>query len=168
MPSESNQHHNRRSIRLAGYDYSQAGAYFVTICTYRRECLFGMIQNNQPVLSQHGQIVAQCWNSLAEHFSFLALDAFVIMPDHLHGIIVIYEHGQSDEPVLNGTKPRSLSAVIQNFKSVSTRRVHQALPNDHTPIWQRGYYERVIRNSHELARIQRYIETNPARWNKEI
>ena len=133
--------------------------YYITTNVYARLALFTQPSTIIPIIDS--------LNYYRYKYHFL-LTGYVIMPDHLHGIIVIYEHGQSDEPVLNGTKPRSLSAVIQNFKSVSTRRVHQALPNDHTPIWQRGYYERVIRNSHELARIQRYIETNPARWNKEI
>jgi REP element-mobilizing transposase RayT len=172
MKFDPNRHH-RRSIRLPGYDYTQPGAYFVTICTYQRECTLGAIQNRIANLSSRGHIVEQCWRALPEHASFIDLDAHIIMPNHLHGIIVIKHAGSRsvtapDSPPASapakGTQSGSLGAVIQNFKSVSTRKINQTLQASGTPIWQRGYYEWIIRDDAELGRVRRYIETNPERW----
>jgi REP-associated tyrosine transposase len=168
--------HHRRSIRLSGYDYTQPGAYFVTICTRQRECTLGVVQDQTVILSPSGQIAKQCWNALASHFLFLNLDAFVIMPNHLHGIIVITHSEQSKSetaiPVRpsspKGTQSDSLSAILQNFKSVSTRKINQVHQNRGATVWQRGYYERVIRDDTELSRIRQYIETNPNRWINTI
>src|SRR6266508_1548584 len=179
--------HHRRSIRLPGYDYTRAGAYFITICTYQRACMLGAIQDGVIALSPSGQIVEQCWRNLPSHFMCIELDAFVVMPNHLHAIIIITESDHSkgelstQQPVVssrqgpetvsprslslpNGTQSGSLSAIIQNFKSVSTRKINQALQNRGATVWQRGYYERIIRDEAALNNVRRYIEANPARW----
>jgi REP element-mobilizing transposase RayT len=166
MSFDSNRHH-RHSIRLPGYDYSQPGAYFVTICTYQRECTFGTIHDRTVFLSQFGAIVEQCWRALSEHFRFIELDTFAIMPNHLHGIVVIKDYSQANVGGSNGTRPRSLGAIIQNFKSISTRKMKHTFQSSEAHIWQRNYYERIIRDQAELNNIRRYIETNPDRWNSE-
>jgi putative transposase len=158
-------HHHRRSIRLPGYDYSQPGAYFVTICTHQRECTFGTVQDQTVFLSLPGKIVEQCWRSLPRHFVFIELSTFVVMPNHLHGVVIIKNYDQRVVAQSSGTTPRSLGSVIQNFKSISTRKIKQEVKNERTPIWQRGYYERIIRDEAELDRIHRYIEANPERWS---
>ena len=159
--------HHRRSIRLPGYDYSQPGAYFVTICTYQRECTFGTVQDHTVVLSQLGEIVEQCWRALSGHFRFIELDTFAIMPNHVHGIVAINDYGQANSSGSSGTRPRSLGSIIQNFKSISTRKMKHAFQNGVATIWQRSYYERVIRDQTELNNVRRYIETNPDRWNAQ-
>lgn len=182
-------HHHRRSIRLKGYDYTQAGAYFVTIVTHQRECLCGEINNGVLQLNPQGQRIAECWEALARHFPFPELDSYVIMPNHLHGIVVLTRaliderrgeafaetsaqreaSAQANASPLppRGTKPGSLNAVIQNFKSVSTRKINQMQNTAGNIIWQRNYYEHIIHSEPELERIRAYIENNPAQWTHD-
>lgn len=188
--SFDSQLHHRRSIRLREYDYTQAGAYFVTICVYNRESLLGEIADGVMKLSAIGEIVAACWNAIPEHFRHVELDEMMVMPNHVHGILVFaydaYVEGvdrgeafaetsakrgaaanANASPLLEmprGTRPRSLNSVIQNFKSVSTRKVNKSLFNPGSHLWQRDYYEHVIRNEHELERIREYIFNNPYKW----
>jgi REP-associated tyrosine transposase len=165
-------HHHRRSIRLKGYDYTQAGAYFITICVYGREPLFGHVAGEVVILSAYGQVVEQCWRSLARHTSRLILDAFVVMPDHLHGILMPQAliDGAASPDIIRatdrpcGTLPGSINALVQNFKSISTRRVNRMRCSPSAPLWQRDYYEHIIRDSADLDRIRRYIADNPTRW----
>ena len=131
-------------------------------------------------LSSVGDIVQRCWLNLPRHFSWLELDAFVIMPNHLHGIIVI-GRGEASSPdnasplrrsaevpaQPNGTQPGSLGAILQNFKSVSTRKVNKGNRNSGLPLWQRNYYEHVIRNEEELKEIREYIINNPANRDRD-
>jgi REP element-mobilizing transposase RayT len=162
-------HHHRRSIRLLGYDYSQPGAYYVTICTHQREYWLGTVQDRKMFLSRSGEMVEHCWRMLSDHFQYIELDKFIVMPNHLHGIVTIKDYGQANSVLsLNGTKSRSLGSIIQNFKSISTRKVRQASRAEGAIIWQRGYYERVIRDAAELNNIRGYIEANPARWKNNV
>lgn len=169
MPYDPSRHH-RRSIRLPGYDYTQAGAYFVTICVQHRQHLLATIGADGHTLSPLGQIVARCWLALPRHFPALTLDAWVIMPDHMHGILIVHDAPAERVPVPangdwpNGTRRGSLNAIMQNFKSVSTRKVNAARHTPGASLWQRDYYERIIRDDRAFQRIQRYIEENPARW----
>src|SRR5215213_3241622 len=101
-------HHHRRSIRLPGYNYSQPGGYFVTICTHRRECTFSVIQDQTVFLSRSGEIVEQCWRGLSSHFLFIELSTFAVMPNHLHGIVIIKNTDHKDLVQSSGTKPKSL------------------------------------------------------------
>ena len=177
--------HHRRSIRLKGHDYTQPGAYFVTICTRDRECLFGEIVDEVMRLNDAGAIARRCLEDITDHFPLAELDAFAIMPNHVHGIFVILGRGEASVVPLrvskipskldasplrqrpNGTQPRSLSAIVQNFKSVSTRKMNAARGSPGTSVWQRGYYEHVVRNEDELKAIREYILGNPARWNED-
>ncbi len=147
--------HHRRSIRLQGYDYSQSGAYFVTICTFQRQHLFGEVNDGEMQLNVTGQIVSAIWQKIPKHFPNVELDEFILMPDHLHGIIIISE--QDD-------KSHSLATIIQNFKSVSTRRINKITQNSGVSIWQRNYHERIVRSDQELDRLRQYMLTNPENW----
>ena len=157
----------RRSIRLQNYDYSQPGAYFVTICTYKRECLFGHIEDGVIHHTIFGEIVCQEWSRSEEIRSEIRLDLFIVMPNHLHGIVVITHsngivgaHGRA--PLHRS--PRSLASFIAGFKSVVTRRINRIRGTPGSPVWQRNYYERVIRSEDELQQIGAYILNNPTRW----
>jgi REP element-mobilizing transposase RayT len=210
MRSESQLGH-RRSIRLPGYDYSQPGGYFVTLCAHERELLFGEINDNEMMPNRLGKSVTACWQQLPRHFPDVELDAWVLMPNHFHGVIIIHERtvgggeprrgeafaqnseagtheaGQrlaSQEDVIGpranasplhpgthsppkGTTSGSLGAMIQNFKSVSARRVNAIRRTPGAPVWQRNYYEHIIRNQQSLDEIREYIATNPARWSSD-
>ena len=159
----------RRSIRLRGHDYREAGAYFVTVCTLRRACLFGEIVDDHLQLSPIGEIVAAAWTSTPGHFPGIDLDAVVVMPNHVHGIILIVDsvgakHASPLHIPPRGTSPGSLAAIIQSFKSAATLAVNRSRGRPGFTLWQRGYYEHVIRDDEELNRLRRYIEENPMRW----
>ena len=161
--------YHRRSIRLKSYDYSQTGAYFVTICALDRECVFGEIADGQMRLNPLGEIVQACWHCLPQHFWYLELDAFVIMPNHVHGIIELNGVGaQHAAPLPGGLRPNvppgSLGAIVRSFKSAVSKQINESRGAPGTPIWQRNYYEHIIRNEDELRRICQYIVDNPAQW----
>ena len=171
--------HYRRSIRLPGYDYSSAGAYFVTIVTWQRDCLFGDVVNGEMVLNDLGQIADECWRAIPEHFSNVELGAYIIMPNHAHGIIVIQAeelHNEvgaqhcsapttlatNENPHKINVKPGSLGAIVRSFKSAVSYRINKE--HNATGIWQRNYHEHIIRNDREMGNIWRYIEANPVNW----
>lgn len=171
--------HRRRSIRLKGYDYSRVGAYFVTVCTQDRACLFGNVVDGEMLMNDAGRMVRAEWLALVARFPSIGLDAFVVMPNHVHGIIVIAE-----DPVGAGLVPAPAPAcswattrvvptvgdIVGAFKSVTTvvytRGVRQT---GWTPfrgrLWQRNYYEHIIRSEQSLDRIRQYIVGNPLRWH---
>ncbi len=170
--------HHRRSIRLKGYDYSLAAAYFITICAYERECLFGEITDGVMQLNEIGQIVADEWERSPEIRPEIELDNWIIMPNHIHGIFVICESandvavGANDVAVgANGRsplpirmKPRSLSSFVSGFKSATTRRINLTRNAPGTSVWQRNYYDHIIRNESSLQNIRQYICNNPLSW----
>ena len=177
--------HHRKSIRLQGYDYSQSGAYFVTIVSYQRDCLFGKIENGEMTLSGFGKIADECWRAIPEHFPHVELGAHIIMPNHIHGIIVITDDESAFDVVdaqhvgatqwvapttipnarPNGPKRGSLGAIIGSYKMAVTRQIGRE--HNATGIWQRNYYERIIRNEREMDNIWRYIESNPTQWDDD-
>jgi len=160
--------HRRRSIRLENYDYSQAGAYFVTICTRDRACLLGEIVNGEMRLNEVGQIVADAWKWLAVQYAHVELDMSILMPNHLHGIIMICDdirRGGSRTAPTETRKP--LGRLIGAFKTVSTKRINELHLTSGGPFWQRNYYEHIIRNEEELAEVREYILNNPVRWNED-
>ena len=178
MKTSSYDQHNRHSIRLTGYDYSRNGAYFITICAYRRECLFGDVLDGVMKLNGFGQTVVDCWNKIPKSFPNIELDQFMIMPNHIHGIIhivgatlVVAQHETSDTAKRAGTRPApTLGRIIGTFKSmVVCQCIHGVEQNEFPPfpgkIWQRNYYEHMIRNERSLTEIREYIMTNPARWD---
>jgi putative transposase len=161
---------NRQSIRLRAFDYSQNGAYFVTICTARRLCLLGNIEDGEVRLSLVGQVVRLRWQELPRHTPGLTVDVWVVMPNHLHGIIVLPGSTVTGVPganLLPGPNPGSLGAIIGGFKSAVSREIAANHQSPVRPFWQRNYYERVIRNDQELDAIRRYIAENPLRWDND-
>jgi len=157
----------RKQIRLRDYDYSKVGGYFVTICTQDREEWFGKIENGAMILNQYGVIVNQCWDDLPKHYLNCLLDTFVIMPNHVHGIIVI----NSNYAVGNGLKPfptHGLSEMIRGFKTFSSRKINEGIKNNHNFQWQKSFYDHVIRSENELSRIREYIQNNPLKWELDI
>ncbi|MBC7263734.1 MAG: transposase [Chloroflexi bacterium] len=164
MPYDPQKHH-RRSIRLRDYDYSQAGAYFVTLCTRNRECLFGDVVDGEMRLNEFGAAVEESWKWLAEQYEYVALDEWVIMPNHVHGIIwIVDDPGRGSSRTAPTMKRKPLGRLIGAFKTVSTKRINEMNGTPGAPVWQRNYYEHVIRSEAELNRIRRYIAANPWQW----
>ena len=169
MVSEINIHH-RRSIRLKAYDYSQAGAYFITICTHERQALLGQIVDGQMQLNSLGEIVQAVWFALTEHYAHIHLGVFVVMPNHVHGIIEIkVEEAASSVGV--GLKPtptrHGLSEIVRALKTFSARRINEKCDKVGNKVWQRNYYEHVIRSEASYLTISKYIQTNPQRWAED-
>ena len=214
IPTYNPDQHHRRSIRLQGYDHSLAGAYFVTICTYQRERLFGDIGDGAMYLNDLGKTVQTCWEELPAHFKNLVLDASIIMPNHVHAIAILVSpivgarhasplcpaspppsplhaitHPRSPlsrQPTSTPTdrggeaclaptqpvpphefSPQSLGAIVASLKSASIRRINIFRRTPGVPIWQRNYYEHIIRGDSELDRIREYISTNPSLWAED-
>ena len=157
----------RRSIRLQNYDYSLTGAYFITMLTQDRKCLFGDIVDGEICLNDWGQTAQDEWEKSAQIRKEIELDAFVVMPNHIHGVIVITDgtgRATGRSPLQSGPSRRSLSTLVGGFKAVVTKRINGARDIPGTAVWQRNYFEHVIRNEDSLSRIRRYILDNPARW----
>jgi putative transposase len=172
----------RHSIRLQGYDYTQPGAYFVTICAYQRELLFGEIGNQVMRANAAGELVHACWNDMPNYYPNLDLDAFVLMPNHVHGILILRDMGVGNENVRGETvgvdlrstpthiptesrKVRGLPEMVRAFKAFSTRRINEHRDTPGAPLWQRNYYEHVIRSEKSLNAIRQYIQWNVIRWD---
>ncbi len=164
----------RRSIRLPEYDYGQAGAYFITVVTYHRKCVFGDVVDGEVRLSKMGVIVNAAWQELPAHFPNVTNDEYVIMPNHLHGIIQIisdslgrhiwrpYEMTEVIEP-----SRTPLGVIIGNFKAAVTRAVHKVKGFEHFHLWQRNYYEHIIRDERDYERVLEYIRSNPMNWEQD-
>ena len=172
--SDTNTTHRRRSLRLKGYDYSQTGAYFITLCTHNRECLFGDIivgAGSKPAhmaLNECGEIVKRIWNDLPNHIVGIELNDFGIMPNHIHGIITIVGMGVKRaglEPAPTGQL--GLSEIVRQLKTFSARRINENRGTPGVPVWQRNYYEHIIRNERSYADITSYIENNPVLWETD-
>jgi putative transposase len=171
-----------KTIRLPDYDYSQPGAYFVTICTRERACIFGDIANGEMYLNELGRIIWNIWQSLPARYPQINLGPAVVMPNHFHGIVEIVHFVaaihelplQNAQFLLHQSVPDSndpiqrrkmlLPKVMGYFKMNSARDINQLLNTPGTPVWQRDYYERIIRDEQEYTRIARYIENNPLHW----
>jgi REP element-mobilizing transposase RayT len=190
MPYNPNIHH-RRSIRLKGYDYSREGAYFITICLQDRKRLLGKIVNEEMILNQFGEIAYHQWNELSNRFNHIAIDVFQIMPNHIHGIIIIIE----EEPVGAGfapapdtratarvaptntnttsnttTKNPTIGDIVGAYKSIVSNeclRIYKSENRAMGKLFQRNYYERIIRDEQALNRIREYIINNPANWQND-
>lgn len=177
--------HHRRTIRLKEYDYSLAGAYFVTVCVWNRECLFGEVVDGEMRLNESGIIIQDIWNTTPNHFVNIELDEFMIMPNHCHGIIVINRRGEVSSPdsssVPNkmnviktnkggGTPPlrkNTLGQIVAYFKYQSSKRINQIRNTPGIPLWQRNYYEHIIRDDMELHKVLEYIRYNPLNWDED-
>jgi REP element-mobilizing transposase RayT len=167
MPYDPNVHH-RRSIRLPNYDYSQPGAYFITICVQNHACLFGKIhitQNGAELeLNVRGKMIHNIWQEMPFYNPGLVLDQFILMPNHLHGIMVLDASAQRND--------LSLPGIVRTFKAISTKRYAEGVKKYGWPrfpgrLWQRNYWERIIRNEKELHAVREYIYCNPAKWEDD-
>ena len=180
--------HSRRSIRLRGFDYSREGVYFVTVCVQMGNHMFGDVVEGKVRLNAAGQAATKCWLEIPTHFPRVRRDAFIVMPNHLHGIVAIHDAGDtlrvgaqhaaplplrphaSVGPHGSGgaasirVSPGSLGAIVRCFKSATTKRINALRQTPGDSVWQRNYYDRIIRNDRELDRARRYIMSNPARW----
>lgn len=173
--------HHRRSMRLKGYDYGAAGAYFITICTYQRHCLFGEIIDGEMHLNEFGRVVADCWDAIPGHFPSIQLDESVVMPNHVHGILVVTDTPRRGMalPCPYPTMPRTetrefgkplaqtISTVVGSFKSAVTKRINILRNAPRTPVWQRNFYDHIIRHEASMQRIQHYVQTNPSSWRSD-
>ena len=152
--------HHRRSIRLAEHDYSQVGAYFVTICTHNR----ALSLQAEPVR----EVVRLAWSGLSARFPIVALDEFVIMPNHVHAIIILVDAAirgaASSAPAGMGGGAATLGHVVRAFKSISAIEANKILGQSNRPFWQRNYYEHIIRDEEELSVLRQYIRDNPGNW----
>jgi putative transposase len=165
----------RRSIRLKDRDYGLPDVYFVTICANERRCMFGQVVEGRFAPSALGLLARECWVAIPRHFAQVALYEFVIMPNHLHGLIGImpsllvgaqHRCALLSEATNSGVKPGSLGAIVRSFKAIIVRRAHKELGWS-GPIWQRNYFERVLRAGQELSDASRYIAENPMKWEWE-
>ena len=183
LKDSPNQHH-RRSIRLCDYDYTQAGAYFVTICAYKHSCIFGKAANGEVVWSRFGRIAAERWSDIPRHFAHVTLDAFVVMPNHIHGILFLRYPDGEDWATRRGIAcyaptttpaemgPRrfgtlqsgSVAAIIRSYKSAASRSINELRRRRGARVWQRNYYEHIIRDERTLEDIREYIANNPLIW----
>jgi putative transposase len=192
MNTQYPQEFHRRSLRLKGFDYSSSGAYFITVCTQNRIGLFGEIirragsgispgwADNQMELNEADHMITRVWNLLPEYYVQIDIDAFVVMPNHVHGIIIITTDNDigcrlTQAGVSGQTQrfaPTSLPEVVKSFKSYTTRKHMDGVKNcDWKPfdgkLWQRNYYEHIIRDDDDLNRIREYIQYNPTNWEKD-
>ena len=176
--------HHRRSIRLSGYDYSQEGAYFITICCQDKVCRFGTVENDKMMLNECGLIAANEWIALPNRFINIEVDVFQIMPNHIHGIIIVKDvgatlavaqsfmgetayagqpQGIAPTQVVHGTIP----AIIGAYKSLVSNGCLKIYKSKNKPmgkLWQRNYYEHIIRNEQSYRTISQYVTDNPAKW----
>ncbi|MEO7486141.1 MAG: transposase [Ferruginibacter sp.] len=191
--------HHRRSVRLKGYDYSQAGLYFITICCQDRKCRFGKIENGEMILNELGTIAYNEWIKLVERFTSFELDVFQIMPNHMHGIILLNDVagadtlaqlGQpqglaptdavaqndliTDDDIGTGASPAPTNAtigeIIGAYKSLvfnGCLKIYKSKNDLMGKLWQRNYYEHIIRNAKSYENISNYIINNPAKWAED-
>jgi len=158
--------HHRRSVRLKGYDYTKAGLYFITVCVESYKCLFGNVADGIMVLNECGKTVENCWNEIPKHYPDCVLHEFVVMPNHLHGIVEIAVGVENFRPnddrvedfrPLRYCAPRSIGAIVRGFKIGTTKKLGAS-------VWQRNYYEHIIRDAKSHNQIADYIIYNPSKW----
>ena len=168
--------HNRRSIRLKRYDYSLEGLYFITLCVQDRIPLFGEIENRKMKLNAFGEIARQEWLNTTNVRDNVALHEFIIMPDHFHAILEItFKKGTNEKQIGEFKSPtQTIGSIIRGYKIATTKKIKDRwadctveLQFDCTKIWQRNYYEHIIRAESDYDRITQYIKNNPANWKKD-
>jgi len=169
MRSDETLHPGHKSWRLPYHDYSSAGIYYVTICAENNRCIFGQIENGCVQRTRLGEVVRECWEAIPAHYPNAKLHAFVVMPNHFHGLIELAKSVQIKTEILrrefnlSSVPSGSLSAIVRSFKAVVTRRAHKEI-RLHGEIWHRNYFERVVRDGQEFSNATRYIAENPMQW----
>jgi len=177
MSDESARLPDRRSVRMKGFDYGHPCACFLTICTNNRKSLFGRMAGSSVALNKFGMIVGDSWLEIPRHFPHASLSAHIVMPNHLHGIVTIHCRARHAVPLRSSDGPcvstprvfgepeaGAISTIVRSFKSAVSKRVHQITGELRIPVWQRGYYEHVIRNQDDFMKTVDYIRLNPIRW----
>jgi REP element-mobilizing transposase RayT len=180
--------HQRRSIRLKGYDYTQEGLYFITICVKNHECLFGKIDNGIMELNNYGEIANNYWIAIQDHFLPIDILEFVVMPNHIHGILMINDkniderhvgarhavplqftpqHNRSKTEQYGKPVPGSIPTIIRSYKSAVTKKINEINNIPGSPVWQRNYYEHIIRDEKSYHQISEYIGANPLKWQDD-
>ncbi len=169
---DNTEKHYRRSIRLKEYDYSQAGGYFITICTHNWKNIFGKVVNGEMILNKYGKIVNEFWREIPIHFQNVEIDWFVVMPNHVRGIMIISDRSEVGaihelplQNIKNARRKMLLPKVIGYYKMNSTKQINIIKNTPGIPIWQRNYYEHIIRNEEKLYKIRQYIQNNPLKWH---
>ncbi len=155
---------NRQSIRLRGHDYSVDGVYFITVCSHERQNMFGAVASGRMMPNEYGRQIEKTWSYISNRYEYIREDRFVIMPNHIHGIWILgngFDITDDGKPEKN-RKP--IGRLVGAFKTVSTKYINDMRGTPGAKLWQRGYYDRVIRNQDELNAIRRYIEQNPKNW----
>lgn len=170
--------HNRNSIRLQGFDYSSEGAYFLTICTHQKQMLFGKIIYGQMNLNQFGLIVRDEWEKSAIIRAEIEMGEYVIMPNHMHAIVIIRRGVRPNAPTtpndktngqnnFSGLQSKTIGSLISGFKSTVTKQINLIRNSPGEPVWQRNYWDHIIRNDESFDRIVDYINTNPTNWDQD-
>ncbi len=176
---------DRKPLRLPDFDYAAAGAYFVTVCSYLRRPIFGRVVGDRCSLSSLGEVVQSIWQKIPAHFKNTQLDEYIVMPNHVHGILWILPNDSQSNSASQansfakvgarhasplqtqqaaGTKSGSLGAIIGSFKSALTREANRQNINNGQPIWQRNYHEHILRDEEDLFLHRKYIQENPLKW----
>lgn len=164
------------AIRLKGYDYSNPGIYFITICADDRSEIFGAILNDQSILNVAGQLADTLWREIPQHFCHSSLLDHIVMPNHIHGLICLTEdekgtacRASTKQNIESFGRPTrgSIPTIIRSYKSALTKIIHEKDPKSPKRIWQPGYYEHVVRDQKELEYTIDYIKSNPANWEAE-
>ena len=162
---------HRKSIRLKEFDYSQPGEYFATICTHDRRCFLGEVIGEEMRLNENGKTVARCWADIPTHFSNVELDVFTAMPNHIHGIIVLTEpesvaaiHESPLPTTQEQRRKMKLSKIVGRFKMITAKEINLLRGDSGKSVWQRNYYEHIVRNEKDLNNIREYITNNPLKW----
>ena len=164
--------HRRASIRMRDFDYASTGAYFVTISAHNKECLFGAVDGEAMAVNELGAIVREEWLKTPNIRPNVSIDEFVVMPNHFHAIVFITENRRGVlqyAPTTTGTNTihspsQTIGAIVRGFKGATTKCINILRDTPGVPVWQRNYYERVVRNDRELDSIRRYICNNPLKW----
>ena len=164
--------HHRRSIRLKEYDYSEPNWYYLTICTHDKKNLFGEIKNGKMIMNDFGKIVNEEWLKTKALRKNVDLDEYVIMPNHFHGILIIERRDtagcvptkMNENRKFGEMQGGSLSAIVRSFKSAVTKRINELRNIPRKEVWQKGFYEHIIRNERDLYNIRKYVELNPLKW----
>ena len=162
--------HHRHSIRLNEFDYTSSGAYFLTICTYGKICLFGDVVDCKMCLNEYGMAVRDEWLKTAILRPHIELDEFIVMPNHIHGIIFIEASNtrgtacRAPAERFGNPTAHSIPTIVRSFKSAATKNINIRRRTPGVALWQRNYFERVIRNEEELASIREYVAFNASKW----
>ena len=161
----------RKNLRLEGFAYTEEGAYFITICTHKRKCTLAKMIDNEVCLNNWGRVVESEWLQTAILRPYVSLDAHVVMPNHFHAILFLQGQERATQRVAptgkdhpTGLMPRSIGAIVGQFKSQVTKQLHSTGRKSKEPFWQRNYYEHAIRDEDDPNRIREYIQNNPIRW----